>query len=397
MMSVDCGFAGYFPVQIGHVFEDHDGGTYEVVRKIGWAAYSNVWLALYRRDGGERYVVVKVLTILATRGDSAELAIYRRFHELRACETQDHPGFCHLVEPLALFTAESKYGPHRCIVTAPYGSTVDDLQTGQLHARFRLPVVKRIVRQTLLALDFLHREMKVVHADVKASNLFIKLNIGHDDLKRYLHDHPSENHAPEYAKQWVGPSVTVKTQPLPNVGLDPSVENIDVSLGDFGGSVFLDDLTPETENVTPSPLRAPEVILAHPWSTPSDIWSLGCMAFETLTGSSLFQCSRTPRLSQVEVHLARIAEHLGPFPRDFLDRCAARDKYFTPDGELKQVPPPLSGPLEDWLTNFPHIRQEMSAHEVGATAAFLRRCLAIRPEERATAAELLEDEWFASA
>ena len=49
MLGLDRGFAGYFPVQLGHTIHDQDGGTYEIVRKLGWASYSNVWLALYKR------------------------------------------------------------------------------------------------------------------------------------------------------------------------------------------------------------------------------------------------------------------------------------------------------------------------------------------------------------
>lgn len=31
------------------------------------------------------------------------------------------------------------------------------------------------------------------------------------------------------------------------------------------------------EAVQPVMLRAPEVILGHPWSTPIDIWTVGCL------------------------------------------------------------------------------------------------------------------------
>ena len=93
--------------------------------------------------------------------------MYHRFHNHRAGSrerTPGHPGFRFCVEPLAIVSTESRYGLHRCVVTQPYGSTVDDLQVAQPGVRFKLPVVKNIVRQTLLALDFLHNDLDVVHA-----------------------------------------------------------------------------------------------------------------------------------------------------------------------------------------------------------------------------------------
>ena len=122
---------------------------------------------LLARNGQERYVAVKVLTAAATRADSGDVAMYDRFHDIRAKSHGNlpkHPGFRHCVEPLAVVTMESRHGLHRCIITPPYGSTVDDIQVAQEGERFSLPVVKNFVRQTLLALDFLHSEMDLVHA-----------------------------------------------------------------------------------------------------------------------------------------------------------------------------------------------------------------------------------------
>ena len=40
---------GYIPLQLGQVFEDLEGGQYEIVRKLGWATNSSVWLAKHTR------------------------------------------------------------------------------------------------------------------------------------------------------------------------------------------------------------------------------------------------------------------------------------------------------------------------------------------------------------
>lgn len=40
---------GYTPLQLGQVFEDLEGGQYEIVRKLGWATNSSVWLAKHKQ------------------------------------------------------------------------------------------------------------------------------------------------------------------------------------------------------------------------------------------------------------------------------------------------------------------------------------------------------------
>ncbi|KAI0720711.1 kinase-like domain-containing protein [Cerioporus squamosus] len=380
---------GYIPLQLGQVFEDLEGGQYDIVRKLGWATNSSVWLAKHKRGLDERYVAVKILTVNYTRGIESgeffELEVWRRFREVHyksKGETPAHPGFKHCVEPQAVFTAESPHGTHLCFVEKLSGSTLDELQ--------------RVVKQTLLALDFVHTELKLVHADVKAGNLLIQLDARTEDIERYLHDHSSETYPPRSVPELCpGPIITVKSQPLPNLGLKPSLDNLNVSLGDFGGSVPIDKITEDVKIATPPLLRPPELLLGHSWSTPIDIWAVGCMVFECLTGASLFQVERTPKLDETDIHLGRMAEHLGTFPAAFLDKCSKRAEYFDETGTLLRVPDPLgTGPLESWFRNFAHVREKMSDADVKTTCAFMRRCLAIDPAQRATAAELLEDRWF---
>ena len=61
-------------------------------------------------------------------------------------------------------------GPHLCIVKEPCGPTLATLQETQPYRSFTLPVAKRIIKQTLLALDFIHTTMKRTH--VGSSSVF---------------------------------------------------------------------------------------------------------------------------------------------------------------------------------------------------------------------------------
>ena len=82
--------------------------------------------------------------------------------------------------------------------------------------------------------------VKLTHlSDLKPNNLFIHLPVGTVEIANYLRDHPSETYPPRFESSiWDGPIITVKTQPLPNLGLLPSLENLSIRLGDFGGGTF---------------------------------------------------------------------------------------------------------------------------------------------------------------
>ena len=89
------------------------------------------------------------------------------------------------------------------------------------------------------------------------------------------------------------PVVPVVSQGLP-LSTDPSIHErlLDAVLADVGHgrfrrvSVLIETLTAGLahwkdrhfqEIIQPNALRAPEVILGYPWSTPADIWNLGCL------------------------------------------------------------------------------------------------------------------------
>ena len=54
-------------------------------------------------------------------------------------------------------------GDHVSLVTDVYGSDTSQLQLSQPNGAFPVHVIKRIIKQTLLGLDYLHQECGVIH------------------------------------------------------------------------------------------------------------------------------------------------------------------------------------------------------------------------------------------
>ena len=96
-------------------------------------------------------------------------------------------------------------------------------------------------------------------------------------------------------------------------------------------------------------MRAPEIILEHPWGRPIDVWAVGCIvshtlllysplpnskkqAFELLSNTRIFDIKAPVGMNPTNVHLARIVELLGTFPASM--RISSKSaEFFDDDGK----------------------------------------------------------------
>jgi serine/threonine-protein kinase SRPK3 len=86
-------------------------------------------------------------------GDSKEDVVSKKIRDANP----NSPGFNHCLAHQGFSIAESEAGGHICVVMDALSSSLANLRApGQ--NRFTLPIAKCIIKQVLLALDFLHRE-----------------------------------------------------------------------------------------------------------------------------------------------------------------------------------------------------------------------------------------------
>eukprot|EP00929_Paragymnodinium_shiwhaense_P067459 TRINITY_DN33951_c0_g1_i2.p1 TRINITY_DN33951_c0_g1~~TRINITY_DN33951_c0_g1_i2.p1 ORF type:complete len:170 (-),score=42.88 TRINITY_DN33951_c0_g1_i2:104-613(-) len=158
--------------------------------------------------------------------------------------------------------------------------------------------------------------------------------------------------------------------------------------------------------------RALEVILGLEWCEKSDVWAAGCILMELYGGELLFQTHEDRE------HLALIERTVARLPATMLLASSRA-------GQQQRQPPPPPPLLREWSpevlrgtddslrsrVDWPHAAtalssrkyvagvkklegQVMDKHIVVATLA--RRLLRLLPESRPSAAEALEDPFFAS-
>ncbi|KAG8922968.1 hypothetical protein FRC02_011495 [Tulasnella sp. 418] len=197
----------------------------------------------------------------------------------------------------------------------------------------------------------------------------------------------------QFSSVWLARDLSMDRQPLPNFDLKEDGSNLHIRIADFGHATWIDKRY-EEEDVQPVGLRAPEVILGHPWSTPIDIWAVGCLAFELLIGTAFFDPVAGKTWKLEDNHLQRMLEVTGEkFSSKMLAQSKRREQYLDSDGSLIRIKYLSPVTFEDCIRNYNLVPE----HEAQGAADFMRRCLRLDPDDRPTAAELIGDKWLLDA
>ncbi|XP_075414638.1 SRSF protein kinase 2 isoform X2 [Tenrec ecaudatus] len=204
--------------------------------------------------------------------------------------------------------------------------------------------------------------------------------------------------------------------------LDPrNADNIRVKIADLGNACWVHKHF--TEDIQTRQYRCIEVLIGAGYSTPADIWSTACMAFELATGDYLFEPHSGEDYSRDEDHIAHIIELLGSIPRHFAlsgkysreffnrrdhialiiellgkipRKYAMLEKYSkefsTRKGELRHITK-----LKPWSLFDVLVEKYGWPHEDAAQFTdFLIPMLEMVPEKRASAGECLRHPWLNS-
>ncbi|KAM7410856.1 hypothetical protein PAMA_021019 [Pampus argenteus] len=362
-------YGGYHPVQTGDTFNRR----YKVLSKLGWGYFSTVWLCLDLSRG--RHVAVKVLKSGAgfAQAGQDELALLR----CTGGPLSRHPSSRRIVQLLDEFKLVGVNGVHMCLVLELLGP---DLRSWQLclgNPGLSQLSVKQILTQVLQGLDYLHTQCKIIHTDIKPENILLcleekcsKVPAGGSDVSSV-----SGKDAESTEKEQMNPC---------------SLKEITVKIADLGSSCWV--YKHFCEEIQTRQYRSLEVLLGSEYGPPADIWSAACMAFELVTGDSLFEPKAGGSLSLEEDHIAQIMELLGKIPPAVALSGKYSAEYFSRRGDLQRVGPLRFWSLYDVLVEKYHFLLE----EASGFSHFLLRMLDYHPERRATAAQCLRHPWLTS-
>ncbi|ODV87546.1 hypothetical protein CANARDRAFT_26934 [[Candida] arabinofermentans NRRL YB-2248] len=164
---------------------------------------------------------------------------------------------------------------------------------------------------------------------------------------------------------------------------------IKVKIADLGNACWI--YRHFTDDIQTRQYRAPEVILGSNWGCSSDIWSIGCLIFELLTGDYLFDPTEGPTFSKNDDHLAQIIELVGMIPKKVIEHGYHSKRYFHSDMKtLRKIKNLKPWPLENVLMD-KYKFSETDSREVGN---FLEGMLLTDPQRRMDAAGLSNHFWL---
>ncbi|KAG8007521.1 SRSF protein kinase 1, partial [Nibea albiflora] len=172
--------------------------------------------------------------------------------------------------------------------------------------------------------------------------------------------------------------------------LEPlNADKLQVKIADLGNACWVHKHF--TDDIQTRQYRSLEVLTGAGYSTPADIWSTACMAFELATGDYLFEPHSGEDYSRDEDHIALIIELLGKVPRKLILAGKYSKEFFTKKGDLRHITKLKPWALFDVLVE----KYEWSKDEAHTFSSFLLPMLDLVPERRATAAQCLSHPWLA--
>lgn len=335
---------GYYNFQVGEIL----GDRYEVFATHGRGVFSSVLRARDVQSGMKSSLSKEVAVKVIRANDTMYKAGQMEKILLKKLSEADPEGKKHVIRMLGNFV----YRQHLCLVFEPM-----DMNLRELTKRYgrgiglSVAAVRVYSQQLLVALHHL-MACGVIHADIKPDNILV-------NDKRTA-----------------------------------------VKICDFGSAMFAGD-NAITPYLVSRFYRAPEIILGLPYDHPLDIWSIGCVIYELLTGKILFPGKTNNEMLKLMMDLK------GPFPKKMLKKAEFGFKHFETDPNLSfalvEDDPVTKQPIRRLISN-PAIKKDFSALLAGQApdkkklsqlADLLERMTALDPEKRIQPGDALHHPFIA--
>ncbi|KAF1965945.1 hypothetical protein BU23DRAFT_560640 [Bimuria novae-zelandiae CBS 107.79] len=294
------------------VLGDHLAYRYEVVDLLGKGSFGQVVRCVDHKTGA--LVAIKIIRN-KKRFHQQALVEVNILQKLREWDPENKHSMIN-------FTQSFYFRGHLCISTELLGMNLYEFIKAYEFKGFSLRLIRRFCKQMLNSLVML-KSKRVIHCDLKPENILLA--------------HPLHS---------------------------------EIKVIDFGSSCF------ENEKVytyiQSRFYRSPEVILGMSYGLPIDMWSLGCILAELLTGYPIF-----PGENEQE-QLACIMEIFGPPEKHLIEKSSRKKLFFDSMGKPRVT---VSTKGRRRRPSSKTLQQALKCEDE-AFLDFIARCLRWDPERR---------------
>jgi len=318
---------------------------YNILTELGRGAYSIVWLGFNIENN--KFYAIKVQNPNEYKAGLSENKFMKTL--------PDNGLFNNVYEDFAKIENDKKF---LCTSYPLHSGNLDGfIRKGQFKNGFPYHKSLKIIHQLLKSLDYLHTKLKVMHADVKTDNILLKGT--NNKIQAFINMYKESNILEEYKNAKViycqknnkninELKSNIKTKlrervhnniyidiknKISKINLDkydcsPEIfDNCEICLSDFGSFTYEGEYYEESYGTRY--YRSPENILVGKSSYENDIWAVGCILYELLTGEILFNPSKDKKYDRDFYHLKLINELCGDFSINFLKKTNDYKKYFN--------------------------------------------------------------------
>jgi len=305
-----------------------------------------------------------------------------------------------------------------CLIYELMGITLLDLMD-YYDDGIPLNIVKQILKQVFKGVDELHSQ-NIIHCDLKAENIMIKqFDIDISEIVDYtskldiekVHENLITKNLPDnYSEFDKNKKKNVKRRvknkcmnllsDIFKTKLEEYIVNeecefefneselkckiIDLGNSEINGSNNDDEIMIRS-------YRPPENIINPFYNEKADIWTIGCIAYELITGEYLFEIDRNLSDNDKDrEHLHQMYEILGKMPKEQALDCEFSDELFDNQGRIINRKQCDYTSIDEIMAN----EFNFSENDSKEISIFLRKMLDYNVNTRCSAKSLINDVWI---
>jgi serine/threonine-protein kinase SRPK3 len=164
--------------------------------------------------------------------------------------------------------------------------------------------------------------------------------------------------------------------------------NTRFTLIDYSNAMHIDDIEDDDE-LQIRAYRSPENILGIKYSYYSELWAVGCILWDVLTGDYIFEPELTGSVVSRDIEQLGIMEtYLGEIPKDFSFKCERFCELFDDSGKIKNHLIVQKVELENVLKDK---RPDLKDNEISEICVFLKKIWQYNPKDRLNINQIIND------